>query len=295
MPAKYDWQKSYFVLVALFNYILPCIIIAVLYFFLCKKLVLKRSITLDSYDINYREKLRLRKQVMQIIWTIVLVFFICHLPFRVVSMWWIFEDKIKIASLGLEINLAILYYSRLFLFLNHAINPILYNFVSTKFRHSCFNLLFSNHRRNSSVRTQERKLQKIADSLKYNTPVVNLKNGTCKENIRLVKVDDDHRSSSSTAGRERINDFSPLYYKQISNANSEGDNLLDLGRCKFQIGSTKETPSLTNDQSVDENRAGMKTVKLFIDEDGYVVAVKLRNNKNNFNEKANFKCRVKFQ
>ncbi|KAJ8303324.1 hypothetical protein KUTeg_019720, partial [Tegillarca granosa] len=171
MPAKYDWQKSYFVLVALFNYIIPCIIIAILYFFLCKKLVLRRNIALDSCDFHYREKRRLRKQVMQIIWTIVLVFFICHLPFRVVSMWWIFEDKMKIASLGLEINLVLLYYSRLFLFLNHAINPILYNFVSTKFRHSCFNLLFSNHRQNSSVRTQERKLQKIADSIKYSTPI----------------------------------------------------------------------------------------------------------------------------
>ncbi|KAJ8302864.1 hypothetical protein KUTeg_019260, partial [Tegillarca granosa] len=185
MPAKYDWQKSYFVLVALFNYIIPCIIIAILYFFLCKKLVLRRNIALDSCDFHYREKRRLRKQVMQIIWTIVLVFFICHLPFRVVSMWWIFEDKMKIASLGLEINLVLLYYSRLFLFLNHAINPILYNFVSTKFRHSCFNLLFSNHRQNSSVRTQERKLQKIADSIKYSTPIINMKNGMNKENIRL--------------------------------------------------------------------------------------------------------------
>lgn len=75
-----------------------------------------------------------------IIASIVSVFFICHLPFRVAGLWLSFADHGTIGDLGLERYLGIVYSTRILFYLNHALNPVVYSFVSTKFRNALSDL-----------------------------------------------------------------------------------------------------------------------------------------------------------
>ncbi|XP_071176619.1 QRFP-like peptide receptor [Mytilus edulis] len=115
----------------------------------------KTTIELQAHTDN--EKLRLRWQVVNIIATIICMFFIRHLPYRVVSIWLMLEDKQKLATMGLETYLNIIYSARLMLYLNHALNPILYNFVSTKFRMALRSFLSSKKHPNSYILYERRK------------------------------------------------------------------------------------------------------------------------------------------
>lgn len=66
--------------------------------------------------------------------TVVLSFFLCLLPFRAFTLWIILESPEVVRSLGIDNYYNILYFSRIMLYLNSAVNPILYNLMSSKFR-----------------------------------------------------------------------------------------------------------------------------------------------------------------
>lgn len=66
--------------------------------------------------------------------TVVLAFFICLLPFRAFTLWIVVAPQETIHSLGVESYYNILYFCRTMHYLNSAINPILYNLMSSKFR-----------------------------------------------------------------------------------------------------------------------------------------------------------------
>lgn len=67
----------------------------------------------------------------------VLAFFvICLLPIKVVFLWYIFVDESTLEALGLEAYLNLTYACRIMFYINSAINPILYNFMSTRFHHA---------------------------------------------------------------------------------------------------------------------------------------------------------------
>ena len=83
---------------------------------------------------NKPERKLKKHQIVNTIASLVLIFFICHLPFRIAVLWFSFEDKHVIWDLGLERFLLILYSTRIMFYTNHALNPVIYNFVSSKFR-----------------------------------------------------------------------------------------------------------------------------------------------------------------
>lgn len=78
--------------------------------------------------------LKARKQVVYMLGAVVLSFFLCLLPFRVLTLWIILAPDEKVRNFGLESYYNVLYFSRIMLYLNSAINPILYNLMSSKFR-----------------------------------------------------------------------------------------------------------------------------------------------------------------
>lgn len=124
------------------------------------------STSSKNKEINYpprslgnTERKGLQNQVINIIASIVILFFACHLPLRVASLWFTFEDKYVIASLGLEKYLNILFSTRIIFYLNHAFNPIVYNFVSTKFRSALRTLCLRNSRSGSFVSTYRKQKQ----------------------------------------------------------------------------------------------------------------------------------------
>lgn len=68
--------------------------------------------------------------------TVVFTFFICLLPYRALTLWLMFVPyEWNIMSLyGYEAHYLVLCVCRFMLYLNSAINPILYNLMSSKFR-----------------------------------------------------------------------------------------------------------------------------------------------------------------
>lgn len=72
--------------------------------------------------------------------TVVTFFFICLLPFRALIVWIILAPHEEVMSLGNEGYYSLLYFCRIMFYLNSAINPILYNLMSSKFRNGFLKL-----------------------------------------------------------------------------------------------------------------------------------------------------------
>lgn len=90
---------------------------------------------------NRSNVLKYRKQVIFMLGAVVLSFFLCLLPFRALTLWIIIVPSETILSLGIEGYYSILYFCRIMLYLNSAMNPILYNLMSSKFRDGFLRLL----------------------------------------------------------------------------------------------------------------------------------------------------------
>ncbi|KFM80433.1 Orexin receptor type 2, partial [Stegodyphus mimosarum] len=98
--------------------------------------------------------MRARKQVVFMLIAVVLSFFICLLPFRVFTVWIILTSSESVESLGMETYYNLLYFCRLLLYMNSALNPILYNVISSKFRSSVIRLLRCSHVRSRLLTRQ---------------------------------------------------------------------------------------------------------------------------------------------
>lgn len=119
-------------------FIIPLILLLIIYAVIAKnligdaaKIVLNKH--LDSYSV------RARRQVILMLGTVVLSFFLCLIPFRVFTIWIIIVPDETVKKLGIEKYYNILYFCRIMVYLNSAINPILYNLMSSKFRSGFLN------------------------------------------------------------------------------------------------------------------------------------------------------------
>ncbi|XP_053619691.1 growth hormone secretagogue receptor type 1-like isoform X2 [Plodia interpunctella] len=127
------WQITFFITIILFLYALPLIILVILYSIIAKNLITAASKvvmnkTVDPYNT------RARKQVILMLGTVVLCFFLCLMPYRVLTLWIIITPPEITENMSPEKWYNILYFSRVMLYINSAINPILYNLMSSKFR-----------------------------------------------------------------------------------------------------------------------------------------------------------------
>ncbi|XP_067652814.1 growth hormone secretagogue receptor type 1-like [Haliotis asinina] len=133
-PIHKTWHRVYIVLITSFFFVIPLLFILTLYSKVGTKLISLYRIERQKLETYPKEIVKLKRQMIQIIVTVVLVFFICHTPYRALVIWTMFEDRGTLRNLGLEGYLAVLYFPRILLYSNHAINPFVYNFVSRKFR-----------------------------------------------------------------------------------------------------------------------------------------------------------------
>ena len=69
---------------------------------------------------------------MVMLGTVVLFFFACLLPFKVLTMWVVISPYEILDHINLELYFNILYFCRLMFYINSAINPILYNTMSSR-------------------------------------------------------------------------------------------------------------------------------------------------------------------
>ncbi|XP_037795426.1 growth hormone secretagogue receptor type 1-like [Penaeus monodon] len=132
------WAKVFVVSSMVVLFFLPLIILVLLYWRIARQLLLEdKQLCRDKPNPN----LQARKQVVVMLGTVVVVFFVCLLPYRVFSLWIIFTSKETEQSLGQEVHFNLLYATRTLVYVNSAINPVLYNVTSSKFRGAFFRLL----------------------------------------------------------------------------------------------------------------------------------------------------------
>ncbi|XP_066590387.1 growth hormone secretagogue receptor type 1 isoform X2 [Prorops nasuta] len=124
------WMTGYILTTIAVFFVVPLLILMVLYTVIACHLMASPDISRGPAN----SVIRNRKQVVMMLGTVVVCFFICLLPFRAMILWIIVAPREKIVNLGIEFYFSLLYFCRVMLYLNSAINPILYNLMSTKFR-----------------------------------------------------------------------------------------------------------------------------------------------------------------
>jgi hypothetical protein len=130
------WPIFFFISTISLFFIIPLAILIVLYSIIARQLTSNPSLAKSASHRNGGSGhiLRYRRQVVMMLGTVVLSFFLCLLPFRALTLWIIIVPPEAVMSLGVEGYYNLLYFCRIMLYLNSAVNPILYNLMSTKFR-----------------------------------------------------------------------------------------------------------------------------------------------------------------
>jgi len=135
------WKRAYAVLLTVSFYALPALMLLAINIRIY--LVLRRS-SHSFCDVDRKNvTARRHQQVSNNIACVVLIFLLCHMPLRVTALWFTFAPVSDIRRLSLNQMLLIIYMSRCCFYLNHAINPVLYNFVSSKFQEEICSLAWS--------------------------------------------------------------------------------------------------------------------------------------------------------
>lgn len=126
----------FFILSILIFFLIPLAILIFLYTLIAKTLIDHPNIMApkSSNPQPTQSVIKYRKQVVLMLGTVVVAFFICLLPFRALTLWIIIVPAESIMKIGLENYYNLLYFSRIMFHINSAINPILYNVMSSKFR-----------------------------------------------------------------------------------------------------------------------------------------------------------------
>ncbi|XP_051163572.1 growth hormone secretagogue receptor type 1 isoform X1 [Leptopilina boulardi] len=129
-PADSTVNQIFFLIIIIVFFIIPFLILLVLYTVIARHLMENPAISRGPAN----NLLKYRRQVILMLGTVVLCFFICLLPFRALTFWIIVTPPEIIVTLDFDDYYCLIYFCRVMLYLNSAINPILYNLMSTKFR-----------------------------------------------------------------------------------------------------------------------------------------------------------------
>ncbi|XP_053670639.1 thyrotropin-releasing hormone receptor-like [Anopheles nili] len=143
--ASNGWTFTFFLMTISLFFVLPLAILIVLYAIIARNLIAsdrsRLKIRLSKPELSHKA----RKQVVLMLGAVVLAFFTCLLPFRVLTLWIIIVPEETFQQLAPERYYNLLYFSRIMLYLNSAVNPILYNLMSSKFRKGFLRLCSCSH------------------------------------------------------------------------------------------------------------------------------------------------------
>ncbi|EFX75355.1 hypothetical protein DAPPUDRAFT_323416 [Daphnia pulex] len=124
------WSVFFYIAAICLFFLLPLIVLVLNYSVIARHLVADPCTTS-----NHRNSLLFgRTQVVSMLGTMVVFFFICFLPFKIFTLWFILTSDEDIQMMGPETYYHVLNFCRVMFYLNSAINPILYNVMSSKFR-----------------------------------------------------------------------------------------------------------------------------------------------------------------
>lgn len=122
---------TFFLLLVLLFFVAPFAILVVLYSFIVSHLIRDSSTSGNNGD-SYHS--RARRQVVFMLLTVVVSFFVCLSPYRLLIFYIVATPAEKIAAIDSDTFFSLLNFCRIMFYLNSASNPILYNLMSSKFR-----------------------------------------------------------------------------------------------------------------------------------------------------------------
>ncbi|XP_029310012.1 neuromedin-U receptor 1-like [Cottoperca gobio] len=173
---KPTWMYNLIILIStLAFFLLPMLIISILYLIIGLWLHRERMTTLvtsfgsESLSSSHKQKLSKRNlQVTKMLCVLVVVFGLCWAPFHVDRLMWSYIDFSS--DLHLQVFELVHIVSGVCFYLSSAINPIIYNLMSTRFRemfshHTCYS---SSWQTRSSLQTTQRSIlsEKMSNSMK---------------------------------------------------------------------------------------------------------------------------------
>ncbi|XP_071836991.1 orexin/Hypocretin receptor type 1-like isoform X2 [Apostichopus japonicus] len=143
------WQTIYYLFMTFINYVLPLTVIGVAYRNVCKTLwsgipteemshAETQKLTKSSKEKSKTAaQIESRRKVARMLIVVVLIFAVCLLPFQIVNILRVFGyfNKFDPLTEHNKSNTPILITS-LLTYLNSAVNPLIYNFMSAKFRNA---------------------------------------------------------------------------------------------------------------------------------------------------------------
>ena len=233
-----DWHRAYIVMLCFIFFVLPSSILLGLYCKVCYVLHVARKESLRLGQTNkYKDKKRLKRQVINILTSIVLLFFVCHLPYRILGLWTAFDTAKKLMSLGFETYYNILYSCRIMFYLNHAVNPIIYNFVSTKFRNAMKCMCTGQARYGSFTSSHhQRQINEHSPCVRrkqHEVLIANKEFSNTGVNDTTKTIDLEPESAKQ---KQRRNEFFPMYASIIEDSSKE-ENLSgnQSNKCELQI------------------------------------------------------------
>ncbi|XP_013412869.1 growth hormone secretagogue receptor type 1-like [Lingula anatina] len=128
------WKRVYVIVTTSLFFFLPVCLLVCIYSPICWTLAKANRKKLGGSETSQRYSLKKRKQVIIVIIAVTVVFFACLLPFRVFSLWAVFGNTLDKKKLSVDGWLNLTSIVRALFYLNSAVNPILYNTFSSKFR-----------------------------------------------------------------------------------------------------------------------------------------------------------------
>lgn len=131
------WPVFYFLVINSMFYLGPFVLLIFMYSVIARHLMADPGTNCSERAYNVRA----RKQVVAMLVTVVVAFFLCLLPFRLFTLWIILAPSQILVDINRDNYNRILYSCRLMVYVNSAVNPMLYNLMSSKFRQGFKNLL----------------------------------------------------------------------------------------------------------------------------------------------------------
>ena len=135
-PIDSVWKEVYILTTIVVFFLIPLVVLTVLFWFISRSLSVRDPSQQAQMlrQSQAAQSARTKRQVIHTLLVIIVIFFLCLLPMRVFTLWVIYSSELQKMSLGLERYLNLISFSRIMLYANSAVNPIVYNIISTKFR-----------------------------------------------------------------------------------------------------------------------------------------------------------------
>lgn len=134
IPIDKEWKVGYLLAIFSFFFAIPLLVLTALIICMGRELLWHRNLQEGRADKETMYTLQKRRRVVFMLTLVVVAFFLCLLPQRLVGLWIIYTNRKNLESLGLEGYLNLVTFTRVMVYLNSALNPVIYNCMSTKFR-----------------------------------------------------------------------------------------------------------------------------------------------------------------